>query len=220
MSARPRGLWPALGLAALLVVLMSLLAPSSAGSKTTALFFGDSLMAGTGVSPKRPVQALETAKRLGWAPTVDAQGGTGWTTGGKHGKPYLYRLQHDGRLARQYDVIVLEGGTNDAQYGDLDRLPAAVAQVVALVHRRQPHARIVLVGGFTPAGHDGPRAQQADSALATTATELGLQYVSQYRYHDLTRGFLSRDDFHPGRKGYQRMAADLARALSAVPART
>jgi lysophospholipase L1-like esterase len=219
MPARPRQLWPALTLAVLLVVAMSLLSPSSAGSKTKALFFGDSLFAGTGTSPKRPVEATETAKRLGWAPTVDAVGGTGWTTGGKHGKPYLERLQRDGRLGKHFDVVVLEGGTNDALYGDIDRIPEAVAQVVALVHDRQPGARIVLVGGFAPAGHDSPRFQQTDGVLATTATELGLQYVSQLRYHELKTGFLSHDHFHPGRRGYQRMAADLARALSAVPAR-
>jgi lysophospholipase L1-like esterase len=55
--------------------------------------------------------------------------------------------------------------------------------------------------------------------LSLTATELGLQYVSQFRYHQLAKGFLSHDHFHPDRHGYQRMAADLARALSAVPAR-
>lgn len=214
-----RLLWPVVALATLLVVAMSLLSPSSAGSKTTALFFGDSLFAGTGTSPKRPVQALETAKRMAWAPTVDAVGGTGWTTGGKHGKPYLERLQHDGKLRKHFDVVVLEGGTNDALYGDIDRIPAAVAQVVALVHHRQPDARIVLVGGFAPAGHDSPRFEQTDSILATTATELGLQYVSQLKYHGLTTGFLSHDHFHPGRRGYQRMAADLAKALSEAPSK-
>lgn len=216
MTAR-RLLWPVLALATVLVVVMSLLSPSSAGSKTTALFFGDSLFAGTGTSPKRPVQATETAKRMGWAPTVDAVGGTGWTTGGKHGQAYLDRLLHDGKLGKRFDVVVLEGGTNDALYGDIDRIPAAVTQVVALVHRRQPGARIVLVGGYAPAGHDSPRFEQTDSVLATTATELGLQYVSQLRYHQLTKGFLSHDHFHPGRRGYQRMAADLARALSQAP---
>src|SRR2546423_2398254 len=173
MAARPRRLWPALALAVLMVVLMSLLNPSQAGAKTKALFFGDSLFAGTGASPKRPVQALETARRLGWAATVDAVGGTGWTTGGTHGKPYLERLTHDGKLRRQYDVVVLEGGTNDADHGDVDRIPAAVTEVVQLVRRHEPAARIVLVGGFAPAGHDSPLFREADRVLSLTATELG-----------------------------------------------
>ena len=206
-------------LAAVFVVALSLLSPSSAGAKTTALFFGDSLFAGTGTSPKRPVQVTDTAKRLGWRPTVDAFGGTGWTTGGKRGKPYLDRLQHDGKLDRTYDVIVLEGGTNDALYGDPERIPEAVAEVVQLVQHRQPQARIVLVGGFAPAGHDSPRFAQTDHLLASTAAHLGLQYVSQLRYHQLSGSFLSKDHFHPGRAGYRLMAADLARELSAVPAR-
>jgi lysophospholipase L1-like esterase len=209
-------------LTALVIGLSVLLqAPSDAGPKTAALFFGDSLFAGTGTSPKRPVQVTDTAKRLGWRPTVDAFGGTGWTTGGKHGKPYLYRLQHDGRLDKHYDVVVLEGGTNDAFYGDPERIPEKVAEVITLVRQKQPHARIVLVGGYAAAGRDGARFVRTDGLLAAAAADLGLQYVSQYHYHLLDNGFLSHDHIHPTRAGYRLMAADLARALqpSAVPTR-
>ena len=57
--------------------------PASAGpveaeaGSVRAYFFGDSLMAGTGASPRRPVMARMAAARLGWDVEVDAWGGTG-----------------------------------------------------------------------------------------------------------------------------------------------
>src|SRR4051794_19386861 len=204
---------PALLLVVVLVSVVFLQSRSAAGPQTKALFFGDSLFAGTGVSPKAPVQPLEVARRLGWEPTVDAFGGTGYTTGGKRGTPYLHRLQTDGKLGRHYDVVVLEGGTNDALFGDLEALPDAVVRVVALVRERQPGARIVMVGGYAPHDHAGAKAVLADRLLAKAAEDLHLQYVSQFKYHDLTTGFLAHDQFHPGRKGYSLMAQDMVRAL-------
>jgi hypothetical protein len=73
-------------LAAVLLGLAGL--PASAGptappgSSVSAYFFGDSLMSGTGSSPRRPVMARVAAARLGWQVEVDAWGGTGYTTTG------------------------------------------------------------------------------------------------------------------------------------------
>lgn len=189
---------------------------SEASSGPRALFFGDSLFAGTGTHPKRPVEATDTARLMHWRPTVDAFGGTGYTTPGHNpkGRTYLYRLQHDGYLGKhRYDVILLEGGTNDALYGDLTQLAERTRELVGYVHAEQPQAHLVLVGGYTPYGHDSARFRQMDQTLRSTATELGLPYLSQYRYVSLRSGFLAKDSFHPGRSGYRRMAADLARGL-------
>ncbi|MCU1599520.1 MAG: hypothetical protein JWO22_229 [Frankiales bacterium] len=189
---------------------------SEASSGPRALFFGDSLFAGTGTSPKRPVLATDTSRLLHWRPTVDAVGGTGYTTRGHNpkGRTYLYRLQHDGFLTRhRYQVILLEGGTNDALFGDLPALSTRMTEVVGYVREKQPQARLVVVGGFTPAGHDNARFREMERTLAATAHELSLQYVSQYRYHVLSKGFLFKDHFHPNRSGYRRMANDLATQL-------
>jgi hypothetical protein len=55
-------------------------APRPAGS-VKALFFGDSLMNGTGAHPTRPVMARVVARQLGWDITDDAIAGTGYSTG-------------------------------------------------------------------------------------------------------------------------------------------
>ena len=186
---------------------------SEASNGPRALFFGDSLFAGTGTSPKRPVLPTDTARLMHWRPTVDAFGGTGYTTRGHNpkGRTYLYRLQHDGYLKRhRYDVIVLEGGTNDALFGDLPALGARMQEVVGYLRAQQPQARLVVVGGFTPYGHDNQRFREMERTLAATTHALRLQYVSEYGYHVLDKHFLYKDHFHPNRSGYRQMAKDLA----------
>lgn len=188
---------------------------SQAGTGPRALFFGDSLVAGVGTQPRRPVQVTDVARRLGWRPVVDAWPGTGWTTGGHRGRAYQWRLEHDSALRGHLDVVVLEGGTNDAFYGDLEQLTGKVAEGLALVRRLQPKARIVLVGGYVPPGRDNARMALMDELLAAAAAHDGVQYVSQRPFREQPAGFLSRDRIHPSRGGYRLMAGDLAKALSA-----
>jgi lysophospholipase L1-like esterase len=205
-------------LAVVLVALGLLTTAGNAGgprhSQVKALFFGDSLFAGNGAIPLRPVQVRTAIDRLGWRGFVDARGGTGYTTGGPHGRPYLQRFRHDGFLRTRYDVIVLEGGTNDAHHGSLTRLRTAALATVDYVHRRQPRARIVLVGAFAPAGAPLERYAAVDGILADVARIRGLQYVSQLAYSTVTdSGFLSRDHYHPSDLGYDVMGRDLALQL-------
>ena len=96
-------------LALLLGAVLLLLAGPSTASRTDtdatrALFFGDSLFTGTGARPAGPWEVRTAARALGWQATVDSFGGTGYTTGGSRGKPYLHRLQHDGAL-RQHEAV-------------------------------------------------------------------------------------------------------------------
>jgi lysophospholipase L1-like esterase len=199
--------------AALVVIAGSSTASNSDRDATHALFFGDSLINGTGSAPEGPWEVRTAARELGWQATVDAWGGTGYTTGGARGKPYLHRFQHDGKLRTPYDVIVLEGGTNDARHGSLQQLERRSLEVIDYVHRRQPWARIVLVGGYAPAGVDLDRYRQADVILREVAAQRHLQYVSQLHYSDRVGGFLSRDRYHPSKTGYRAMGQDLADAI-------
>jgi lysophospholipase L1-like esterase len=203
-------------------VLAGLAALSSAGQAgspeaaagPTALFFGDSLINGTGAVPRRPVEVREVADRMGWHAYVDAYGGTGYTTGGVHGHTYLDRLRHDHAMSRKYDVVILEGGTNDARHGSLMHLHDAALSTASLVRDRQPQARIVMVGGYAPPGIDTARYAAADAILAGVAKELGLQYVSQLGFSTTEEPhFLSADRFHPSDHGYDLMSRELVDAL-------
>ena len=180
------------------------------------LFFGDSLIAGTGALPRQPVEVRTVTDRMGWVPYVDAFGGTGYATGGKHGRPYLDRLSHDHFLSRTYDLVVLEGGTNDAHFGRLSQLRLQALRTLDLVRAKEPQARVVMVGAFAPAGVDLTRYAKADAILAVVAHDRGLQYVSQLHFSSVTdKGFLSRDRYHPSDAGYEQMGLAFAAAIKA-----
>lgn len=184
------------------------------------MFSGDSLIAGNGALHRRPVEVRTVADRMGWFPWVDALGGTGFTTGGRHGRRYEDRLLHDHFLSRTYDLVVLEGGTNDARFGRLSQLRMQALRTLDLVGAKEPHARVVIVGAFAPAGVNLTRYAEADTILAGVAHDRGLQYVSQLHFSSVTdKGFLSRDRYHPNDVGYEKMGSALAAAIRArVPA--
>ncbi|MCU1589673.1 MAG: lipolytic protein family [Frankiales bacterium] len=195
-------------------------ATSSANAPHTgqvrALFFGDSLMAGVGAHPVRPVMARVAARRLGWDVTVDAVPGTGYTTGGKRGRPYLDRLSRPGVLSTPYDVVVLEGGTND-KLADPATMRARTTDTVTYVRSRLPTATIVLMGAYNPPGRRyDQRRVTIDAVIRTVAIEQALPYFSPISGH-WTKGqgarFLSADHLHPSAYGYGVMAARLVAAL-------
>ncbi|HWG95006.1 MAG TPA: SGNH/GDSL hydrolase family protein [Mycobacteriales bacterium] len=198
--------------------------PPPAPAPVRAYFLGDSLMSGTGSEPRRPVLARVAARELGWDVEVDAWGGTGFTTTGRS-PGYLERLRLPGALAGRYDVVLVEGGTNDARVGSPpDAVRAAVHEVVAEVRRRQPQARVVLVGAYDPPGVHDLRRAVADAAVRDAARDLGLPFTSPLsgRWHadQDPAVFLSPDGLHPDEDGYAVLGARLAQDLAALlPAR-
>jgi lysophospholipase L1-like esterase len=197
--------------------------PPARDTTLQAYFFGDSLMSGTGASPRRPVMARVAAARLGWDVDVDAWGGTGYTTAGAS-PGYLTRLQRPGALAGRYDVVLLEGGTNDARIRSTTaQVQAAVRQVVAFVRARQPQAAIVLMGAYDPPppGRVDPHRRVVDNAIAQVAEQLGLPFFSPLS-GGWTLGqppsFLHPDRLHPTGRGYGVMGSRLAEELAALVA--
>lgn len=226
----PRGrlravlLAPLVGLA--LVGLPAAAGPSVAQSGgVQAYFFGDSLMNGTGASPQRPVMARVAAARLGWQVQVDAWGGTGYTTTGRS-PGYLDRLRLPGALAGTYDVVLVEGGTNDARSaGDPEAVTGAVHAVVDEVQRRQPQALVVLMGAYDPPapGLVDPRRAVVDALVAEVAAERGLPFFSPLSGGWTTGqrpSFLTADRLHPSTRGYGVMGARLAEELASAVERS
>jgi lysophospholipase L1-like esterase len=211
--------------AALLAGAFALPAATSGATATSgpghvrALFFGDSLMNGTGSRPTRPVMARVVARQLGWDITVNAFGGTGYTTGAKRGKPYLERLEKPGVLSKPYDVVLLEGGTND-KAADPVTMHQRTTETVQYVRSRLPTATIVLMGAYNPMGRKyDARRVTIDAVIQTVAIEQKLPYFSPISGH-WTRGqgprFLCPDGLHPSTYGYGVMGAKLAAALRAA----
>ena len=194
-------------------------ANAPASGRVRALFFGDSLMHGTGSHPGRPIMARVVARQLGWNITVDAVGGTGYTTGGARGKPYLERLSRKGVLSTPYDVVLIEGGTND-KAADPGTMRERTTETVRYVRSRLPTAKIVLMGAYNPPGrrYDARRVT-IDAVIRAVAIEQSLPYFSPISGH-WTKGqsgrFLCSDGLHPSTYGYGVMGAHLVRALRAA----
>lgn len=191
-------------------------APKAQGGAVKALFFGDSLMTGTGTRPTRPVMAKVAGRILGWTVTVDGWGGTGFTTGGKQGIPYLQRLSAPGLLSTPYDVVLLEGGTND-RAADLDDLRDRVVETVDYVQERLPNTRIVLMGAFNPRTHRyDERRNDVDRVLREIAIDRDVPFFSPLS-GNWGRGqgprFLTADGLHPTAYGYGVMGVRLAAEL-------
>jgi lysophospholipase L1-like esterase len=213
-----------LAAAALIVSAFALPAATSnadapAGGRVRALFFGDSLMNGTGSHPTRPVMARVAARQLGWDITVDAFGGTGYTTGAQRGKPYLERLSRPGVLSTPYDVVLIEGGTND-KAADPATMRERTTATVTYVRSRLPTAKIVLMGAYNPPGHRyDARRVTIDAVIRAVAVEQSLPYFSPISGHwtkGQSRRFLSSDGLHPSAYGYGVMGARLVSALRAA----
>jgi lysophospholipase L1-like esterase len=194
---------------------------STDAPRLSAYFFGDSLMGGTGVSPKHPVMADVAGRALGWDVEVDAWGGTGYTTTGDS-PGYLQRLRRPGALSGTYDVVLLEGGTNDARVrSSPEAVRSAVVAVVEEVRRRQPQAAIVLMGAYDPPppGRVDPHRRVVDDAVAAVADELGLPFFSPLS-GGWTVGqppsFLHPDALHPNAEGYRVMGDLLAESLDGL----
>src|SRR5689334_22186622 len=127
--------------------------------------------------------ARVAARLLGWDVTVDAFGGTGYTTGGSRGKPYLDRLSRRGVLSPAYDVVLLEGGTND-KAADPATMRQRTTETVAYVRSRLPTAKIVLMGAYNPPGarYDARRVT-IDAVIRAVAVEQSLPYFSPISGH-------------------------------------
>jgi lysophospholipase L1-like esterase len=178
-------------------------------------------MGGTGASPQRPVMARVAAARLGWDVDVDAWGGTGFTTTGRS-PGYLERLRRPGALAGEYDVVLLEGGTNDAAVGsDPVAVRAAVRQVVAEVPAAPAAGADRADGRVRPARRRRPAPRRRRRRGARRRGELGLPFFSpwsqQWTRDQQPDRFLHPDALHPNTYGYGvlglRLADELAAAL-------
>jgi acyl-CoA thioesterase-1 len=111
------------------------------GGNPVVLFFGTSLTAGLGLDPEQAFPALieKKAAAEGVPIKVVNAGLSGETTAGA-------ARRIDWVLRTPVDLVVIEGGANDALRGLAPEAARAnLEQVIAVVRRKQPAAKIVLV---------------------------------------------------------------------------
>ncbi|MDP9164489.1 MAG: SGNH/GDSL hydrolase family protein [Actinomycetota bacterium] len=202
--------------------------PASGKHPLTAVFFGDSLVAGANAGQGNPTFADVAAKDLGWTQSPFGFPGSGFTTAGTFtgGRDYAARLEQ----LRGYtsDVIVIEGGLNDTKAP-----PALLKEKVTAdfqeAHALVPGALLVLMGPWSSSGTPQPADASVNDALLSLANQLRIPYVDPIHEHWMTGTYptsgsaatlISSDGFYPNAAGHayfgHRLAADLRRLLPAA----
>ncbi|HEY8832911.1 MAG TPA: arylesterase [Gemmatimonadaceae bacterium] len=116
-------------------------APSTSVRTPVVLFFGTSLTAGLGLDPEQAFPSLIEKKAVAEGLPIKAVNGglSGETTAGA-----VRRI--DWVLRTPADLVVIEGGANDALRGlSPDAARANLEQVITAIRQKQPRAKIVLV---------------------------------------------------------------------------
>lgn len=183
------------------------------------LIFGDSYTQGWGAETPRAGYAYRVGDPLGWDVTVDGVGGTGYVNPGRD-QQGTYRT----RLARAhsgpFDVVVLQGSTNDARSAPAS-LPAAVAQTVDAVGERYPEARLLMLGPAALYGRPTEELSRVQHVLSDYARENDVPFVDP-----IAEGWFQPGDAatcanpangHPNDEGYARIADRFVQHVQQLP---
>lgn len=119
------------------------------------LILGDSYTFGDGAARPDQGWAYLVAGQLGYPATIDGVGGTGFAWGG--GAQDELNGEYETRLrkiaanpALVPNVLVLQGGQNDAQLGDPDEVRVATTQTIEAARRFWPGVQVVVMGPSAP----------------------------------------------------------------------
>ena len=171
------------------------------------LVFGDSYAAGHGASPATAGFAYQLRGSLGWDVTVDGVGGSGDPATGNHGEgSYLTRLAR--AAPGPFDLVLLQGGSND-EHQPVERLEPAVAATVTAASKRYPGAQVALMGPVALYGVVPPEKAAVHGVLERYATTAGLTFLDPIDEGWFVRGdaktMADRATSHPNNAGYGRI---------------
>lgn len=182
------------------------------------LIFGDSYTEGYGADPKTNGYAYLVGAGLDWQVTVDGAGGSGYVaTGPQHQGSYLSRLAS--APSGPFDLVVLQGSSNDQQIAP-SRLRPALEQMVAAVHARYPSAQLAMMGLVAIYGHpSGPRAA-TNAVLSQYALARQIAFLDPLAENWFTPGnsssYVNTAVGHPNNAGYVKIAQMFVRDASAM----
>lgn len=176
------------------------------------LILGDSYTAGMGAAQAEQGWAYLVAGTLGYPTNIDGVPGTGFAWGGGQddgGKEYEVRLRtiaEDPRFVP--NVLILQGGQNDALLNNPDELKAATAQTIEAARKLWPGVQVVVLGPSAPQ----PLAEElrdANNAVRAGAEAASAPFIDAYEAGWFTAenspGF-DADGVHPNTAGYAHMA--------------
>lgn len=182
--------------------------PLAPAREARVLIFGDSYTEGWGATPKTQGYAYRVGEALQWDVVVDGVGGSGYlATGTQNEGRYLTRLKD--APAGPFDLVVLQGGSNDEAL-PTNKLRPAVAATVAEVHRRYPGARLVMMGPIALYGGRPPLRDAVNGLLREYASSQGVPFLDPMAKQWFVRGegptMANPANGHPNNVGYARIA--------------
>lgn len=175
------------------------------------LFFGDSYTVGEGATDPTKGYAYDVTADLGWMSTIDGSSGTGYLSVGPQ-KVGTYEQRFTAAPdVGPFDLIVLQGSTNDAHQGEnITALAAAVTALVTKMRAAYPGTPIVLLGPVAFADPAPARRIAVDATLQATAIELNVPYISPITGHWFTAAdvatLINPDNNHPNDAGHAAIA--------------
>jgi lysophospholipase L1-like esterase len=193
----------------------------SAPQRDLAVYFGDSyFVSDFNYTNKSNTMARLSGKRLGYAKIrVRGGGGTGFVQANPDYNlpPYLQQIRAGALKARDPDLIVIEGGSNDVTQPKW-KIRRNAALVLRLAESKHPQAMVVLVGPLDVDG-DYSETTPVHRALKRVASEEGVPYIDIRRwleghYDDM----VGPDTVHPTAGGHRYLGRKLADALGALGA--
>jgi len=179
------------------------------------LFFGTSLTAGLGLEPAQAFTTLIEKKALaeGMPITVVNAGLSGETTAGA-------ARRIDWVLRTPVDLVVIEGGANDALRGlSPDAARTNLERVIAVVRQKQPAAKIALVQMEAPPNLGAAYTRSFRTIYADIARKEGIPLLPFLLTDVAGIARLNQaDGIHPNVAGERIVADNLWRALKPIVA--
>ena len=179
--------------------------PVTSGDPTIAVL-GDSYTQGPGLAGPEEAWPTALGERLGAEVVVDGVGSTGFTTAGLCAPAELTYGQRVDADPPDADVVVVQGGVNDALLGRPDEVAGAAEDLLAEL---ADVPLVVVVGPAAVPTAEASDIATVDAALRQAAGDAGRVYVPL-----LDAGIELLDDrLHPTASGSQRIAELVAAAI-------
>lgn len=199
------------------------LQPIATSSATTAVFIGDSFIAGNDETPGAAKYGFvdQASDSLGWEKVNLAQGGTGYINPGANGStPYSGVV--DRAVSMSPKVVIVGGGINDATSAPADITSAADALYKDL-KAKLPQATLIVIGPVAPGLDEGQQrnAIPVRDALKVAAARNSLPFIDPVAedWMPTKGGLVGPTNFHPNAAGYKLLADKLVPHLKElVPA--
>jgi acyl-CoA thioesterase-1 len=181
------------------------------GEEAIALFFGNSLTAGSGVGTEEAFPALVQDKvdSLGWAVEIVNSGVSGQTSSGGLGRIDWVLEQHE------VDLFLLELGANDGLRGiDPSETRKNLQRIIDKVRKAYPNARIVLAGMKVPPNMGPEYAEEFESIFPELAKKNGIERIPFLLKGVAGVDSLNQSDgIHPTAEGHRIVARTVWKAI-------